>query len=270
VSFCSKTKIGNGMSLVRKDAVLPPGEEDAEAALAKLPDEALQSLVDDFARISASVAADARATPEMRAEHLKWRMLSAALRGNRADASAGVRAELRAWLATQRSPASPRWRSSSARTRHHVRLMLAGFIGWTLWVLYRSVGSHTVAGIDLYRWSPDDLLSNLVGPPFAVLAACLLIGWAKSSRDGLSIGRKIVSLKRPSELSPHARALHLVLYPLVLVPLGLFIILQGVSQSALSKLVVGSLVCSSPFWILLRVRDSLSAGISKPGTLGLD
>ncbi len=62
-------------------------------------------------------------------------------------------------------------------------------------------------------------------------------------------------LKKPAELTGLERAMHLGLYPLILVPVGLYIAYTGIAEPKLLNLLIGLFLLTSPFLILLTTRS---------------
>ncbi|WP_296596624.1 hypothetical protein [Phenylobacterium sp.] len=228
------------------------------AALSKLPDEALQSLLDKFAEISAAAAANPGTGPKQHDEHRRWQLLSAALKEGRPGASASVRGELNAWVSGPSSPFNPHGAKAipSPMLTRGRRLLIAGLGLWTVFVFYRTSSSHTLAGIYLQQWDEGDLISNWLVPPAIALGLYLIARWVAGGGGGLRIGGRFVTFKRPSSLRPSERMLHLIVYPLLLVPLGIYLVVTGMADESLGRMLLGGLVGSSPFWVLLRLREA--------------
>lgn len=224
---------------------------DMASAVDKLPDEALLELLEHFAEVSGRVSTDPAAPPIFAVEHLRWRALAAEIRAGDDGAVERARAELRNWPPADNSSEIPETKKRKLQLGRKARVALVAFVIWSCFVVYRSSDYHELAGISLPEWDDEDFINNLLIPPGALAAAAFAIKWAIS---GKAMGKfKInVGFKKLSDLRHEERYAHIFLYPLILVPLGLYVTINGFNREQFWDVIAGVMLTTSPFWILLR------------------
>lgn len=233
--------------------------------LDKLPDEALQQVLDDLESVSRSAADGEPPSSPAKADNIRWQALSSALRVGGPDASAEVRAEVERWILTQEldDARGDRSKAMPVRFGRAGRIWMASLALWSVYVAFRTFGNHQIAGIDLFAWDKDELLSNWLGLPSIATALYLVGQWALGRSAGLQIAGWTIALKRPSEL-PLMERIMLVVAPILLVPVGAYLLFKGISDQDIEATLVGVFLASLPIWQAAKIQRARSARKGRP------
>lgn len=227
------------------------GVGEMASAVDKLPDEALLELLEYFADVSGRMSADPAAPPIVAVEHLRWRALAAEIRAGDNGAVERARAELRNWPPADSGSEMPGNKKRKLQLGRKARIALVPFVIWSCFVVYRSSNYHELAGISLPEWDDEDFISNLLLPPAALAAAAFAVKWAIGG-EALGKFKPAIGFKKLSDLRHEERYLHIFIYPLILVPLGLYVTINGFDREQFWDVIAGVMLTTSPFWILLR------------------